>query len=66
MKQSARVEVYNMKCSQQVTFETDFSFEDAQFLSNHEVCLTSENACALYTLAGVKNFTMNLKIVCVP
>ena len=51
-----RVEVYNMKCSQQVTFETDFSFEDAQFLSNHEVCLTSENACALYTLGGREKF----------
>ena len=51
-----RVEVYNMKCSQQVTFETDFSFEEAQFLDNHEICLTSENACALYTLGGREKF----------
>lgn len=51
-----RVEVYNMKCSQQVQFQTDFSFEEAYFLDNHEICLSSDTACALYTMGGREKF----------
>ena len=51
-----RIEVYNMKCSEQVQFQTDFSFDEAYFLDNHEICLSGSNACALYTLGGLEKF----------
>lgn len=51
-----RIEVYNMKCSKQAEFQTDFSFEEAYFLDNHEICLLNDNASAIYTMGGREKF----------
>lgn len=51
-----KVVVYNMKCNEQTQFVTDFPFEKMRFLDNHEICLYSNNVCAIYTLGGREKF----------
>lgn len=52
-----KVSIYSLKCSEEAQFQTDFSFQEAQFLDNHEICLTGESACAIYTVKGVQKFS---------
>lgn len=51
-----KIVVYNMKCDEQTQFVTDFPFEKMRFLENHEICLYSNNVCAIYTMGGREKF----------
>ena len=50
------VKIYDMKCRETVSFQTDLSYNKIQFLDNHEICLYNEKQCAIYTLGGLKKF----------
>lgn len=50
------IHVYDMKCREVVSIQTDISYNKIRFLDNHEICLYNEKQCAIYTLGGLEKF----------
>ncbi|MCD8156070.1 MAG: DUF5711 family protein [Clostridiales bacterium] len=51
------IKVYDTACSEQVTIETEFSYDSIGFLDNHEICLLNATQCSVFTLGGLQKFT---------
>ncbi len=51
------IKIYNTDCKEQVSIETEFSYDSICFLDNHEICLLSSTECSLFTLGGLQKFT---------
>lgn len=51
------IKIYNTDCKEQVSIETEFSYDSICFLDNHEICLFSSTECSLFTLGGLQKFT---------
>lgn len=51
------IRIYDMDCREQVTIQTDFSYDSIGFLDNHEICLVNANRCSIFTLGGLQKFT---------
>lgn len=51
------IKVYDLKCNEQVTIQTELSYDTIQFLDNHEICLFNEKQCTVFTLGGLQKFT---------
>lgn len=53
---SYHVEVYDFRGNKVMEKDTDFAYEKADFIKNHEVCLLNSNQCELITIHGVSKF----------
>ncbi|MCD8231443.1 MAG: DUF5711 family protein [Clostridiales bacterium] len=51
------IKIYNTDCKEQVSIETEFSYDSICFLDNHEICLLSSTECSLFILGGLQKFT---------
>ncbi len=51
------IKIYDTDCKEQVTIETEFSYDSIGFLDNHEICLVNSGQCSIYTLGGLQKFT---------
>lgn len=51
------IKVYDTSCKEQVTIETEFSYDSIGFLDNHEICLLNSGQCSIFTLGGLEKFT---------
>ncbi len=51
------IKVYDTSCKEQVSIETEFSYDSIGFLDNHELCLLSSSECSLFTLGGLEKFS---------
>lgn len=55
-KDTHKMQVYDMKGK--LFMEKDFSmaYSNIEFLENHQICITNDTRCEIYTLRGVKHF----------
>ncbi len=51
------IKVYDTACKEQVSIETEFSYDSITFLDNHEICLLNSMQCSVFTLGGLQKFT---------
>ncbi len=51
------MEIYDMTGKLRLTQNFKMSYQEIEFLDNHEICIRSEYACEIYTLRGVKKFS---------
>lgn len=52
-----KMEIYDMTGKLRLTQNFKMSYQEIEFLDNHEICIRSEYACEIYTLRGVKKFS---------
>ncbi len=52
--------VYDTDGREQTVINTDFSYDNAVFLDNHEICLFSSDRCDIYTLSGSLKFSYEM------
>lgn len=50
------IRIYDLRCSEQTTIQTEFSYDSIGFLDNHEICMFTANQCRIYTLGGLEKF----------
>lgn len=50
------MEIYDFKGNQKISEKIDLNYDKIYFLQNHEVCVQSQSACAIYTDKGVQKF----------
>lgn len=55
-KDTHKMQIYDMKGKQKLEKNFSMSYSNIEFLSNHEICITDENNCDIYTLRGVEKF----------
>ncbi|MCD8149646.1 MAG: DUF5711 family protein [Clostridiales bacterium] len=51
------IKIYDTACKEQVSIETEFSYDSITFLDNHEICLLNSAQCSVFTLGGLQKFT---------
>jgi len=51
------IKIYDTSCKEQVSIETEFSYDSIAFLDNHEICLLNSAQCSVFTLGGLQKFT---------
>ena len=51
-----KLEVYDMKMKLRLEKEYTMSYQNIEFLENHEICIRNEYECEIYTLRGTKKF----------
>lgn len=55
--ESHTAEVYDMKGKLRLEQKFKMSYQNIEFLENHEICIRDEYKCEIYTLRGVKKFS---------
>lgn len=50
------LQVYDMKGKLRLEQNFEMTYQNIEFLENHEVCIRDEHQCEIYTLRGVKKF----------
>lgn len=55
-KGTYHMEVYNLRGKKVMEQDFDLKYENAEFLSNGEVCISNKYECELYTMSGIKKF----------
>ena len=55
----SHIKVMDMKGNTVMEHDISIAYDSIEFLSNNEICVTSENACELYTIHSIKKFAYN-------
>ena len=55
------IKIYDGDCNEQVSIETEFSYDSIGFLENHEICLMNSAQCRIFTLGGLQKFTYDFE-----
>lgn len=50
------IKVYDLRGRSVMENDTEMNYERVEFLSNHEICITNDYECVLYTIHGIKKF----------
>lgn len=51
------INVYDMKGKLRLEQEFGIPYQNIEFLKNHEICITDDTKCEIYTLRGVRKFS---------
>lgn len=51
-----KMEIYDMNMKLRLEKEYTMSYQNIEFLENHEICIRNEYQCEIYTLRGTKKF----------
>lgn len=54
--------IYDMDGKLRLEQKFQLSYQNIEFLDNHEICITNEYECKIYTLRGVKKFAYQFDI----
>lgn len=57
-KCTSHIKLYDFNGKMLMENDTSIAYRNIEFDSNNEVCVTGETACEIYTIHGVKNFTI--------
>lgn len=52
-----RINVYDMRGKLRLEQEFQIPYQNIEFLKNHEICITNDTKCEIYTLRGVRKFS---------
>lgn len=51
-----KMQIYDMKGKMRLEQDFNMPYNNIEFLENHEICITDDTACNIYTLRGVEKF----------